>query len=241
MTLELPLIFLGGLLGSSHCVGMCGGFALTIGLGARSAGGNVARQLLFASGRLFTYAFLGAAAGFAGSWFARRSGSLVGLQAALSLLAGTLLTFQGLKSLGLLPTRVWTKLARHNPTPACLAGTFAAGFLSSSRRIDVFLAGVFNGLLPCGLVYGYLSLATSSASLVTGPATMVAFGLGTVPAMVLTGVGASLLPLAARRRVFQAAAVCVLATGLLAAARGVAFLGGDGTSETHCPACARSV
>ena len=52
--IELPLVFLGGLLGSAHCVGMCGGFALTIGLGARDVAANVCRQLVYTAGRIFT-------------------------------------------------------------------------------------------------------------------------------------------------------------------------------------------
>ena len=45
--IELPLVFLGGLLGSAHCVGMCGGFALSIGLGARGFAANLGRQLIY--------------------------------------------------------------------------------------------------------------------------------------------------------------------------------------------------
>lgn len=241
MTVELPLVVLGGLLGSGHCVGMCGGFALTIGMGARSAGENIARQLIFGSGRVFTYGFLGAVAGFAGSWFARRAGSLVHLQAGLSILAGGLLAVQGLRALGITPRMGRAKTRPAGGSAPCLVGTFAAPFLKSPRRLDVFLAGVLNGLLPCGLVYAYLSLASSAATLVDGLATMVAFGLGTVPMMALTGAGASALSYAARRRLLRVAAVCVLVTGVLAIARGAMFLGTSATEAPRCPACAGDV
>ncbi len=56
--IELPLVLLGGLLGSSHCIGMCGGFAISIGLGNRRLSSHVLRQLVYSSGRVFTYAFL---------------------------------------------------------------------------------------------------------------------------------------------------------------------------------------
>ena len=72
----------------------------------------------------------------------------------------------------------------------CLAGSLVGPFFASPRRLLVFLAGVLNGFLPCGLVYGYLALASSTASLPLGLATMATFGAGTVPVMVLTGVGA---------------------------------------------------
>ena len=57
--IELPMVFLGGLLGSAHCVGMCGGFALGIGLGTPSFAANVGRQVIYTTGRVFTYALPG--------------------------------------------------------------------------------------------------------------------------------------------------------------------------------------
>src|SRR6516162_3919848 len=104
--IELPLIFLGGLLGSAHCVGMCGGFALTIGVGAPSFFSNLARQLAYTLGRVLTYSFFGVVAGYAGLWLSRKAGTLVNVQAGLSILAGSLLVFQGLLALGVLPRRL---------------------------------------------------------------------------------------------------------------------------------------
>ncbi len=232
MISDLALIFVGGFLGSSHCVGMCGGFALTIGLGAPGVARNLLRQVLYGAGRIFTYGILGSFAGFAGLWFARRSGPLVHTQALLSIAAGLLLVVQGVKSLRLFPR---SRLLRNRGPLPCQANSVLGPLLSSPHGSSVFLAGVLNGLLPCGLVYGYLALASSDASLVQGFGTMVAFGLGTLPIMVLTGVGASVLPLAARRKVFAIAAVCVLATGLLAVGRGVHFWNAD--RSTRCPGC----
>ncbi len=80
------------------------------------------------------------------------------------------------------------------------------------------------GLLPCGLVYGFLALACSTASLPRGAATMAAFGLGTVPLMVLTGTGASLVSMVTRRRLLRFAAWCVVLTGIVSLARGTMAL-----------------
>ena len=68
--IELPLVFLGGLLGSAHCVGMCGGFAVSIGIGSRGLASNLRRQLVYTAGRIFTYSFFGIVAGYAGLWIA---------------------------------------------------------------------------------------------------------------------------------------------------------------------------
>jgi sulfite exporter TauE/SafE len=232
MIIDLPLIAIGGVLGSSHCIGMCGAFAVSIGLGARSVKDNAARQLVYGSGRVFSYAFLGASAGFAGYWFARRTSMFVHAQAILSVVAGVLLILQGSGTLRLIPRARWLT---EGSGGSCAAGSFVGPFLGSSHWYHVFLAGVFNGFLPCGLVYGYLALASASASLTRGLLTMAAFGAGTVPLMVLAGVGSSFLSFAARRRMFRVAGVCVLLTGVLAVGRGLLFWkAGDSTT---CPAC----
>ena len=233
--IDLPLIVLGGLLGSSHCVGMCGGFALTIGLTAPNVSRNLARQLVYAMGRIFTYGFLGSAAGFAGFWFASQSGTLIRVQSLLSLTAGVILIVQGFEAMGLAPIRRMKRWTSRRSGVSCLAGSFAGPFLSSARWQHVFVAGVLNGFLPCGLIYGYLALASSTASLPAGLATMVAFGTGTVPAMVLTGAGASILTHSSRRHLFRFAGACVLVTGLLAVNRGLASWNAD--DPARCPGC----
>jgi sulfite exporter TauE/SafE len=237
--IELPLVFLGGLLGSAHCIGMCGGFAVGIGLGSTGLASNLRRQLIYTSGRIFTYSFFGVAAGYAGYWMAGRAKMWINAQAVLSVIAGIVLVTQGLLALGILPRRLWTRRAGGS-TP-CLAGTFVGPFLTSSRLADVLLAGVFTGFLPCGLVYGYLALASSSANVVDGLLTMSLFGAGTAPLMILAGVGGSLVSHASRRHLMRVSAVCVALTGLISIARGVLFVQFPGAPEVvRCMLCASS-
>ena len=216
MMIELPLVFLGGLLGSAHCVGMCGGFAVAIGSGAGSIASNATRQLVYSAGRIFTYAALGGALGYAGWRLGEDLPVLFHAQAALAIVAGVLLVGVGLVSAGVLPRRIRLLPARqstatggavHMPSggPVCLAGGLVGTFLRAPGWGNVFLAGVFTGFLPCGLVYGFLALAISTASFPLGAATMGAFGLGTVPLMVLTGCGASLFCIAVQRRLTRIA------------------------------------
>jgi sulfite exporter TauE/SafE len=220
--IELPLIFLGGLLGSAHCVGMCGGFAVSIGIGSRGLSSNLRRQLIYTAGRIFTYSFFGGVAGYAGFWIAGRASLWINIQAVLCMLAGIVLGAQGLLALGVLPRRYWSKLA--GGESVCLAGTFIGPFLASPRSSHILLAGVLTGFLPCGLVYGYLALASSSASMWEGLLTMGLFGAGTGPLLILTGAGGSLLSFRARRNLWKVSAVCVSLTGLISIARGVLFL-----------------
>jgi sulfite exporter TauE/SafE len=231
--MEYALILLGGLLGSSHCVGMCGGFALSIGANTPRVRQNAVRQLVYSAGRIFTYAFLGAVAGFGGARLSDYAGTFVNVSAALSIFAGGLLLLQGLSVLGWLPWKTTTD----NGAP-CLMGGFLRTFLLSERLFDMLIAGILTGFLPCGLVYAFLALATATGHVLSGALVMTVFGLGTVPLMVATGISASAISIHARQQLFRAAAVLVMLTGLLTISRGVAFA----TSQTHrspipCPFC----
>lgn len=233
--MEPLLILAGGLLGSSHCVGMCGGFALL--LGAGGDGGwrsGLSRQLIYSAGRIATYAFLGAVAGFAGARLVASVPSIVNAAAVLSIVAGLLLVGQGLVSAGLVP---WRTGANGSP---CAIVPLLRSYLSSPSAAGVFLAGVATGFLPCGLVYAFLALAASTGRLELGLATMTLFGLGTVPLMVATGVGGRMLSLAMRQRVLKVAAVCVVVTGVLTIVRGAGFLGTTTDEDPACPFCSES-
>jgi sulfite exporter TauE/SafE len=236
--IELPFVLAGGLLGSAHCVGMCGPLALTLGMNERRVVDNLRRQLAFSGGRIFTYAFLGAVAGFGGAWLNRQPQTLVNVQAVLAVAAGVALVAMGLHSAGVLPRILrgaWGKLAF---APAlCSAGLIRA-FLTAPGLANAALAGVFTGFLPCGLVYSFLAFAAATGHLASGAWAMVLFGLGTVPLMVATGCGASLVSLTTRTRLFQVAAWCVVATGVISITRGVGFLQLAGqTAPTGCPLC----
>lgn len=232
--IEWPLLFVSGLLGSAHCIGMCGPFALLIGGVAPAWRHNLHRQLCYSAGRIFTYAVLGAAAAFCGLRIATALAGWTNAPAILAVIAGLLLLTQGLQAAGVLPT--WG-IAGGTACPA------AAGFkalLMAPRPLDVFLAGLFTGLLPCGLLYGMLALAASTHDVGRGLGTMVIFGLGTVPALAATGLGGSLLGLQARRHMHTIAAWCLVFTGLVSIARGVSFLSFDARVPGNCPFCAPS-
>ena len=100
------------------------------------------------------------------------------------------------------------------------------------------MAGMLTGFLPCGLVYAFLALAATSGGLWSGSLTMVAFGLGTMPLMVLAGSGAALVPPATRVRLLRLAAWCVVIVGLLSLARGFSGLSlPTEDAQVSCPLC----
>ena len=230
--IEWPLLIVAGLLGSSHCLGMCGPFALAIGSGCRTWQAQFVRQVLYTSGRIFTYAALGALAGYGGARLASYSGSLVNVPAVLALLAGAILCYQGLLAAGLI---TW----KHHAGSPCLAGTFFGTFLRRPGTSGIFLAGMFTGLLPCGLLYGTLALAASTHTVWKAMAVMALFGLGTAPAMMAAGWTGSLLSVALRKRMFTVAAWCLVLTGSISVLRGASFLlaGEKSATAAACPLC----
>lgn len=231
--IELPLIFFAGVLGSSHCIGMSGPLAVALGGRSDSLAENVSRQLIYSTGRIFTYTTLGATAGFAGLWLTSRPTTLVNVQAILAIVAGVLMVVLGLISTGILPPiRV---IGTRTP---CLSGSWLKAMLGGRGLTHAFLAGLFTGFIPCGLVYSFLALAASTGTVWSGGLTMALFGLGTVPLMVATGTGGTLLNVAVRSRAVRIAAWCVVITGCISLARGFGFLEfSQATVTAGCPLC----
>lgn len=229
---ELFLTFVGGALGSSHCLGMCGGFALALGANAVAWRVNLARQLLYSLGRISTYSFAGAVAGYGGLRLINGLPTSINAQATLALGAGLLLLYEGLRAAGAFSR------CRSLSTHTCLGPGFFGPLLTGHSWSGTFLAGVFTGFLPCGLVFAFLSLAATSGNMLTSAARMAAFGAGTAPLMVLAGLGGTALSLAARRSVLRLAGCCVTVSGAISVARGITFLfAANGASHVGCPLC----
>lgn len=228
---EYLLALTGGLLGSAHCLGMCGSFVVTLTVRGRSVRSAVPRQLTYATGRVFTYAIMGMAAGsigmrmgaFADSWQTIRT--LLNIAAALVLLA---VAFQ---SLGWWP-------GIRSGSQSCAAPTMFARMYDESLRTHVFLAGMINGFLPCGLVYAYLPVAMSTGNALAGGAIMACFGLGTIPALTLFGLGVAQLS-CQRRKLFLrgATGVMIVLSGWFMY-RSVCDWRAAGSQSNVCPLCA---
>ena len=208
------LIFFGGLAGSLHCVGMCGGFPLALaGAGGRR---NLRRQLLYNLGRLNTLLFIGAVSGAAGAAFVA-SGPIRLLERGLALLAGSFMIVVGLEMLGVLSqlTAVGARLAQ------ATVGRLLGGVMHSSSAAAPLALGVFNAFLPCQLIYAFAARAASTASVGEGALTMLAFGLGTVPAMLSLGISKILARPKLRVRLSRLSGLLVIAFGVVTVLRGL--------------------
>ena len=214
------MAFAGGLVGSLHCVGMCGAFPLALGAAGRR---NVARQLLYNAGRLNTLVFIGALSGAFGATVIR-TGPAATAARGLAIVTGLFMIAIGLEMLGL--------LRRVTAAGAALAqatvGRLLAGVIRSESRVAPLALGVMNAFLPCHLIYAFAAQAAATASVGAGALTMLAFGLGTVPAMLALGLTRVLARPAVRARLSTVAGVLVIVFGAVTLARGF-----GGASHVH--------
>jgi hypothetical protein len=223
------VVFVAGFAGSFHCIGMCGGFACALGRDPRGHGTTILRHLLYNSGRLTTYCFLGVLAGALGEVVCTRQGATVTLlggsldaaERVLAIVAGLLMIAMALQFFGLLQ-------AFHRLTAGFGSSTFALSLrslLTTRNRAAPLAFGVFNGFLPCPLVYAFAAEAASTFQALPGFLTMASFGLGTFPAMLMMGgVGRVLAP-AWRQRGVRLAGGGILVLGLITLGRGLLPLG----------------
>jgi sulfite exporter TauE/SafE len=224
MDITLGLMALTGLLsGFGHCVGMCGPLVATYTLqngGDRlDAAGTAVRRhlpahLLYNAGRLTTYTTMGALMGLAGS-FVQVAASLSGLQRTVHLVAGVAMILLGLHMAGWLPR--WPKAGSQQGLG--LYQRLVHRLVNASRKRGHFGLGLVLGLMPCGVLYTAEIAAAATASPARGAALMLAFGLGTVPALLSVGLMSSWLGPQLRGGLYRLASVSVILAGALMLAR----------------------
>ena len=174
-------LFIVGLLGGTHCVGMCGGIVGAMSMGGKAGWGM---HLAYNGGRILSYAMAGALAGALGAASMGLAGQ-VPIRIALYFIANLMLVALGLYLLGVTGALAFTERAgqalwRH-------LQPLTRRFLPVRTVGQAFPLGVLWGWLPCGLVYSALASALTAGSAGRGAAMMLAFGLGTLPNLLLAG------------------------------------------------------
>lgn len=224
METSLAAAFLIGLLGGVHCIGMCGGIvgALTVQMpGQRPA---FASHLAYSAGRVGSYCVAGALMGIVGS-LGLFFNQILPMQMLLYVLANIVLVCLGLYLAGLaqplarlekLGGKVWRRIQ-----------PLGARLLPADTLPKAFLIGALWGWLPCGLVYSLLAVALVSGGAANGAAVMLAFGLGTLPNLLLAGL------MFRRLRDFTANRRVRLVAGALVAGFGFAGLARAGNLGEH--------
>lgn len=194
MDSELTLVaaLLIGFVGSTHCLGMCGGIAGALGSSAPKGSALTAASYAMAynTGRITSYALFGAVVGFLGAV----AGSGLDSQVWLGLLR--VVTGLVMVGIGLYLLVNWSGLRRIEALGAGLwrhISPLARRLLPPRNQLQAFAVGGLWGWLPCGLVYTMLLTAAVSGSTLSGASVMIAFGLGTLPAMAGVTVAGNLL------------------------------------------------
>jgi sulfite exporter TauE/SafE len=213
------ILLLSGFLGSlGHCLGMCGPLVVMVGVQLRARGlAGTPYHLLYHGTRIVVYALLGAIVGGVGSLLGM--GSRLSLVAGIvSLLLGLIVVFFGLGYLG------WLPLGRLEKTGDWMNRAMGRAF-QRGGLLGVALLGALNGLLPCGLVYSALLIAASIGGSLPGALGMTLFGIGTIPALLVVGMGAGALSVRVRQTLTRVAGILIIVAGLQLALRGLATLG----------------
>ncbi len=221
--------FVLGLVGSLHCVGMCGPLALALPSSGAGAGALVLGRVAYNLGRVGTYCILGLIFGLVG-----HSLFLAGIQRWVSIALGLLL-FAGL--LGSRRLAVWSPVNR-------FVGRLKSGmsvFLRRRSLTSLLMLGLLNGLLPCGLVYVACAGAAMTTGIAAGAGYMAAFGVGTIPLMLALSLSGNLIPLRLRLQLRKAIPVSVFLLAALLILRGMSLgipyvspdLSGNGASCCH--------
>ncbi len=174
-------LFLVGLLGGTHCVGMCGGIVGALSMGAPA---RWSMHLAYNTGRIASYAAAGALAGALGAASLTLEGQAP-VRLVLYLLANLMLVALGLYLLGVTRALAFTERAGQHLWRYIQPLT--RRFLPAQTVQQALPLGILWGWLPCGLVYSALTTALSAGSPGRGALLMLAFGIGTLPNLLLAG------------------------------------------------------
>jgi sulfite exporter TauE/SafE len=192
---EMLAMFMLGLLGTGHCLGMCG--PLVFALPGQS--GRWSCHLFYHVGRITTYTVIGLLVGALGSGLTAAVGgprgdapfTLVGVQIFVSAMAALFLLFLGLSRLGIIAEPGWLSPSLIDHLPGSWKRLKTA--VQGRQPLAMLMAGLLLGLLPCGLSYAAFARVLPIANPVYSAGLLLCFGLGTLPGLLLLGTGAGML------------------------------------------------
>ncbi|KAF3981133.1 MAG: sulfite exporter TauE/SafE family protein [Methylococcales symbiont of Hymedesmia sp. n. MRB-2018] len=194
-----------GLFSSIHCIGMCGSIIGTLTLSLKAEVRNQKATLFqfvlnYNIGRITSYALAGALAGLLQTFitlpFAEDYGHRI-----LQIFSALIMIGAGFYIAGWFPRFAYIEKTGSHLWK--LIEPYGRKLIPVETRFQAFLFGMVWGWLPCGLVYAALALATTSGNITSSSLTMLAFGLGTLPAVLGAGIMSGTLTILARMRRFK--------------------------------------
>lgn len=216
-SLDLSLAFMTGILGSGHCIGMCG--ALVSGF-FMSTGGRTKSYLPYIAyhgARITVYTLVGTIAATLG--VALVSTGLVGkIQGILQIIVGVLVIILALDILGVWPWRITFGLL-----PGRMLSRGFARAAASGSAAGAALGGLVNGLMPCSLTLAMAVKATTADNFLEGGLLMFVFGLGTLPSMVFVSMAFGKLGVRVRGLMLKIAALIVIVMGASTLIQGITY------------------
>ena len=225
-TLYLILFTTGFTVGFGHCIGMCGPIAVSLSLNLKGRRVLIP-HLLYNAGRITTYAILGGLMGLTGS-FTRITSGIAHLQKGVMIFAGLVIVVMGIAMGG------WIPIGRIFGDHSRLRGFLSKGFkrLSASGSPGTYYPlGLLLGLLPCGPVYVALitsarvgmESASAPGGIVKGMGLMLAFGLGTFPALFLVAKLTDLGWIRKRERIYKIGSILMAVAGVYLVVKGIRY------------------
>jgi sulfite exporter TauE/SafE len=220
-----PLIFMGfttGLLGAGHCIGMCGGLVGALSLSATGQPGGWSFHLLYNAGRIATYTVIGALVGWLGSALAYTD-RFREVTRALLVASDLFIILVGLGTAGLFAGLNVASL--DFPGPLRIMTTAVKGLRQLPPWLAALPLGLLFGFLPCGYLYAVAISAAQSADPLLGAATLLAFGLGTAPAMLVFGTATQWLGSRVKIWMLRVAGILVAGMGVVNLVRHFKLMG----------------
>jgi len=204
-----------GLIGSFHCIGMCGPIAVALPLKNQTWATKVTGVVVYNSGRILTYAALGLIFGLLG-----RGIQLAGFQRWASILLGILMIVSVL----------FPYFFRQKIKIGSIFSGYAYRLTSNLKQLfknrsysSLVSIGLLNGLLPCGLVYVAIAGAINTNNITSGALFMVLFGLGTVPLLMVVTLVGNVIGIGLRNKMRKVVPYFVVLLGLLFIMRGMSL------------------
>ncbi|GAB4252516.1 MAG: sulfite exporter TauE/SafE family protein [Vicingaceae bacterium] len=212
--MEIYPALLLGLFGSLHCIGMCGPIALALPLKNHSVLSKILSALLYNIGRVTTYFLIGLLFGLLSKTIA-----IAGFQQYFSVIIGVLLIVGVI--FPAIARKSKSKIFHFINKPINLLKNKMGKLFQSKRYDTIFLIGLLNGFLPCGLVYVAIAGALVEGEIFKGGAFMFFFGLGTIPGLFLLSMLKTSINLSFRIKIQKVVPVLIVCFGILFILRGM--------------------
>lgn len=206
--------FVMGLIGSVHCIGMCGPLVMALPISHQTNFQKWQSIILYHAGKITSYAILGILLGLFGSQL-----PLHGVQENLSIVMGGIMLIYVIYVF-VIKSKLPLRFLKFNLVYTFLIKKMGQLFKSKNRAV-FYLIGILNGLLPCGMIYVALTSALATQNVLQGGLIMAFFGFGTMPALIMVAIGGQYFGVIFRKKIQSLLPLFIFGMGVLLILRGM--------------------